>query len=166
MGNSPATVQCTLHPVLPLAAWLSSQLEVLDLHGTNISGHLPQIDSSAPLYSSLKQLFLHKTGLSGSADVVMLPNLTAITIWSTKLCGHWQEQAVSGPGGLCVDTTNTFLGESVAVAPILAHAHALQLPVVVTCLYKQQDILSWLCFVGFTNIQLGIDMLSCHRLFV
>lgn len=90
---------------------------MLGLNGTGIFGSLPPSwgDSVAGnlLRGSLQQQLLHNTAVGGSIPsswTTGLPNVTVFTAWGTQLCGPHPANG-TGLGGLCLDTTNTLLGE-------------------------------------------------------
>lgn len=120
LSSPPAALLPARHVLVPLLpAWMQRPLQVLGLNGTGIFGTLPQSwgDNVAGnlLRSSLQQLLLHNTALQGSIPASWtagLPNVTVFTAWGTQLCGPHPANG-TGLGALCLDTTNTMLGERV-----------------------------------------------------
>jgi hypothetical protein len=104
------------------ASWAQLQLQVLSLSNTIVQGSMPAVWGEAgannTLRSTLQQLYLHRTRVTGEIPVSWYSgfvNVTAFTIWgSWEVCGP-HPVAPSGLGALCLDSTNARLGECVDV---------------------------------------------------
>eukprot|EP00879_Flechtneria_rotunda_P018864 GHRR01019801.1.p2 GENE.GHRR01019801.1~~GHRR01019801.1.p2 ORF type:complete len:420 (+),score=105.27 GHRR01019801.1:1913-3172(+) len=93
--------------------WSTRSLQVIDLHTTSIGGTLPSAWGSNSLAASLKELYLHQTKLEGAIPNSWysgMASITAFTVWSSNVCGP-HPTGGSTVGSMCIDTTNTLMGE-------------------------------------------------------
>jgi hypothetical protein len=98
------------------ASWAQLPLHVLSLSNTNVQGSLPpvwgDVAANSTLRSTLQQLYLHRTRISGEIPAAWytgFANVTDFTVWGSNVCGKHPE-AATGLGSLCLDSTGTKLG--------------------------------------------------------